>query len=277
MPSAGGRFYSVYPLYDGTNRMLVSWAPCLIQTTAGTTEVCNSIEHDRRERHAGAAAVHRLDLRLRRRHPEPAAVAPSRASRSSSRSFCRRATPVPTYIPGLHAEHRGPANPGQQRGRHPQHLERLRLRRGRHGEAEHRHAGESRAGELLHAPGPLRAHRKGGRNSAQDGAQDRPGRLRARRHGHARNPGLRARAAGRLGADPGAGARAVHHRCARRECPAHHRAAHELDAADAGRDQDLQRLPHRGQSQDPLARPRRPDGGGQPGSADHRRAVPRHV
>ncbi|MGD0501992.1 MAG: hypothetical protein ABSD02_04575 [Steroidobacteraceae bacterium] len=42
MPSAGGRFYSLYPLYDGTNRMLVSWAPCLILTTAKTTEVCNS-------------------------------------------------------------------------------------------------------------------------------------------------------------------------------------------------------------------------------------------
>jgi hypothetical protein len=42
MPSAGGRFYSFYPLYDGTNRMLVSWAPCLILTTAGSTEVCNS-------------------------------------------------------------------------------------------------------------------------------------------------------------------------------------------------------------------------------------------
>src|ERR1700728_299737 len=42
MPSAGGRFYSLYPLYDGTNRMLVSWAPCLIQTTTDTTEVCNN-------------------------------------------------------------------------------------------------------------------------------------------------------------------------------------------------------------------------------------------
>jgi hypothetical protein len=42
MPSAGGRFYSMYPLYDGTNRMLVSWAPCLVQGTGGTTEVCNS-------------------------------------------------------------------------------------------------------------------------------------------------------------------------------------------------------------------------------------------
>jgi hypothetical protein len=42
MPSAGGRFYSFYPLYDGTNRMLVSWAPCLIQTTPDTTAVCNA-------------------------------------------------------------------------------------------------------------------------------------------------------------------------------------------------------------------------------------------
>jgi hypothetical protein len=45
MPSLGGRFVSAYPLYDGTNRMLVSWSPCLVQngtaieicTTANTT------------------------------------------------------------------------------------------------------------------------------------------------------------------------------------------------------------------------------------------------
>ncbi len=42
MPSAGGRFYSMYPLYDGTNRMLVSWAPCLVEGAGGTTEVCSS-------------------------------------------------------------------------------------------------------------------------------------------------------------------------------------------------------------------------------------------
>jgi hypothetical protein len=42
MPSAGGRFYSMYPLYDGTNRMLVSWAPCLVQNTDGTTSVCSN-------------------------------------------------------------------------------------------------------------------------------------------------------------------------------------------------------------------------------------------
>jgi hypothetical protein len=40
-PSMGGRFASAYPLYDGTNRMLVSWSPCLV--LVGTaTEVCTA-------------------------------------------------------------------------------------------------------------------------------------------------------------------------------------------------------------------------------------------
>jgi len=45
LPSLGGRFASAYPLYDGTNRMLVSWAPCLVLNTAAnpaTTSVCNN-------------------------------------------------------------------------------------------------------------------------------------------------------------------------------------------------------------------------------------------
>ena len=41
-PSLGGRFASVYPLFDGTNRMLVSWAPCLVLTTPSTTNVCTA-------------------------------------------------------------------------------------------------------------------------------------------------------------------------------------------------------------------------------------------
>ena len=44
-PSMGGRFASAYPLYDGTNRMLVSWAPCLIldsSVTPPTTSVCTA-------------------------------------------------------------------------------------------------------------------------------------------------------------------------------------------------------------------------------------------
>jgi Hydrazine synthase alpha subunit middle domain len=44
-PSMGGRFASAYPLYDGTNRMLVSWAPCLVldtTVTPNTTSICTA-------------------------------------------------------------------------------------------------------------------------------------------------------------------------------------------------------------------------------------------
>ncbi len=37
----GGRFASVYPLYDGTNRMLVSWSPCLVLDTTVTPNATN--------------------------------------------------------------------------------------------------------------------------------------------------------------------------------------------------------------------------------------------
>jgi Hydrazine synthase alpha subunit middle domain/WD40-like Beta Propeller Repeat len=38
-PSPGGRFSSVYPLWDGSNRLLVSWTPCrLVITTPGSTQ-----------------------------------------------------------------------------------------------------------------------------------------------------------------------------------------------------------------------------------------------
>jgi hypothetical protein len=45
LPSLGGRFASAYPLYDGTNRMFVSWAPCLVldtTVTPNTTSVCTT-------------------------------------------------------------------------------------------------------------------------------------------------------------------------------------------------------------------------------------------
>jgi hypothetical protein len=43
--SLGGRFAAAYPLYDGTNRMLVSWSPCLVVDTTVTpasTKVCTT-------------------------------------------------------------------------------------------------------------------------------------------------------------------------------------------------------------------------------------------
>lgn len=41
LPSMGGRFASVFPLYDGTNRMLVSWSPCLVLDTTVTPNATN--------------------------------------------------------------------------------------------------------------------------------------------------------------------------------------------------------------------------------------------
>jgi hypothetical protein len=45
IPSPGGRFASAFPLYDGTNRALVSWSPCLVLNTSvspATTAVCSN-------------------------------------------------------------------------------------------------------------------------------------------------------------------------------------------------------------------------------------------
>src|SRR5215472_10550376 len=41
-PSPGGRFSSVYPLWDGTNRLLVSWTPCRLVTIQGLIEPCTT-------------------------------------------------------------------------------------------------------------------------------------------------------------------------------------------------------------------------------------------
>ena len=45
LPSLGGRIASVFPLYDGTNRMLLSWSPCLLlddSTSPPATTVCTA-------------------------------------------------------------------------------------------------------------------------------------------------------------------------------------------------------------------------------------------
>jgi len=45
LPSLGGRIASAYPLYDGTNRMLISWSPCLLlddSVTPPATTICSA-------------------------------------------------------------------------------------------------------------------------------------------------------------------------------------------------------------------------------------------
>jgi hypothetical protein len=47
MLSLGGRFAAAYPLFDGTNRMLVSWSPCLVvdsTVTPASTHVCTTTD-----------------------------------------------------------------------------------------------------------------------------------------------------------------------------------------------------------------------------------------
>ena len=41
LPSLGGRFASAYPLYDGTNRMFVSWSPCMVLDSTKTPPATN--------------------------------------------------------------------------------------------------------------------------------------------------------------------------------------------------------------------------------------------
>jgi hypothetical protein len=42
VPSPGGRFNSAFPLWDGTNRVLVSWGQCRLQNTTGTIVPCSA-------------------------------------------------------------------------------------------------------------------------------------------------------------------------------------------------------------------------------------------
>ena len=59
MLSLAGRFAAAYPLYDGTNRMLVSWSPCLVGRYHGDAGVDQCLHHDQHQRH------HRATRRLR--------------------------------------------------------------------------------------------------------------------------------------------------------------------------------------------------------------------
>ena len=225
MPSAGGRFYSLYPLYDGTNRMLVSWAPCLIQTTAGTTEVCNSSNT------TGANVTQAppqytvwiYDFSAGTLSP---LLSAEQGMEVVEPVVLQARTPLPTYIPDFI-----PTTPAQEALVNDQ-VGILNISSvydydgvdtAKPNIATQANPG---AGELLHPAGTLRAHRKGGRDPAEDGAQARSGRFRARRHGHAGDLGLCAGPAGRLGADPGARGRSVRHRCSRLRTAGASRAQH---------------------------------------------------
>jgi len=81
-------------LYDGTNRMLVSWAPCLVLNTTvtpATTSVCTAGNTSGANVQLAPPQYTIWDLRRRQEHLEAPSSAPKRAPSSSNRSSCRRA------------------------------------------------------------------------------------------------------------------------------------------------------------------------------------------
>ena len=225
----------MYPLYDGTNRILVSWAPCLLQRTGGGTQVCSSTN-------ITTGAGRRPDLSPPQYTVwvydfDAGTLMPLLSAEQGTEIVepvvLQARTPVPTFIPDS-----TPANAAQQT-----------LVNNGVGILDitsvYDFDGVDTAKpDIATQANPMQAsfYTRPARFVRIEKAVEIPPKtvrkisqigLRTRRHGHAGDPGLCAGAARRLGADPGAGAGAVHHRCAGCECPAHHHPAHELDAGAA--------------------------------------------
>ena len=246
--------------------MLVSWSPCLVQTTTGTTAVCNSSNT------TGANVTQAppqytlwiydfdagtLSPLLRRRAGHEVVEPVILQARTPRRPTSRISVPTTAAQETMATTAVG----------HSEYQQRVRLRRRRYGEAEHRHPGEPGQASFYARPARFIESKRRSKFPARRCASSIV-RFRARRHGHARNPGLCADPARWLGPDSGAGGGAVHHRRPRLECPAHHGAAHQLAAALPGETKSCNGC-HTGGNRRPLARA----GGltrGQPGRADHR-------
>ena len=239
-PSPGGRFSSAFPLWDGTNRILVTWSQCrLLDTTVTPTPSCPA-------RRTGspipnpvhrAAALQRVDVRSGREHLQAAVPAGGRRDDHGpgGRAAARAARVILDKVAGIDFDPDA-LDRRRRRARHPQ---RLRLRR---------HARSTGAG----APNIATLA-----NPAQRTADQRPARfLRIEkavsqadddvgfdidnaafgaRELHARDPRLRADRAGRLGVGPRAGERRLPSRCSTPTAGAVP-AASQLAAGAAGRD-----------------------------------------
>ena len=102
MPSPGGRFASAYPLYDGTNRALVSWSPCLVlnaSVSPATTNICTSSNMTGANVQVASAPVHTMGIRLRCRHIVPALERGPRHGGGRAGDSAKARVPLPPYIP----------------------------------------------------------------------------------------------------------------------------------------------------------------------------------
>ena len=167
MPSLGGRFASAYPLYDGTNRMFVSWAPCLVldtTVTPNTTNICTTANTSGANVQLAPPQYTIWIYDVSTQHLESD---PGRRNRNGHRRARHHAGAHagPHFHPGCRAHRRGREYGAQhqRRARTARDSQRLRLRRRRPGRRrdrqcspEHRGLGGPQAGHRRSAPGALR-------------------------------------------------------------------------------------------------------------------------
>ena len=176
LPSPGGRFASLYPLYDGTNRVLVSWSPCFLPTTDGSTEVCSAQHHGHR-RPANGLTLAPPQYTLWVYDFDAGTLSPLLSADAGHRDR-RAGRPAGTYtgaafIPDCN---RRPIRPSRMlvnnRRRRARYQQRLRFRRHRHRQTGHRDAGQSRQASFYTRPARFIESRKRSRFPTEDRAQD---------------------------------------------------------------------------------------------------------
>ena len=144
LPSLGGRFASAYPLYDGTNRMLVSWAPCLVVNSDSTTSICNNANTSGTNvvQAAPPYTVWIYDFGAGTLGP---VLSAETGVEVVEPVIMQARAPAPSFIPDAVPSTTPAADHGHQWCRLTRHQQRLRLRRGGHGSPESRLGGQSSA------------------------------------------------------------------------------------------------------------------------------------
>ncbi len=240
-PSPGGRFYSGFPLWDGTGRILVSWTQCRLLTSATSSAPTACTAATLADPASISAppvySVWMFDPSANTLQPVMQPVDGVMITDLVAAQPRTLPAEIVDQQPGVSLD-QDMANAGVGRDRHPRCL-RLRWRRYRR--AQYRGRGQSRRDRAEPAPGTLHPPGEAGGHS---GSADPEARQRGlRRHQlHARDPGLRAGAAGWLGGHPGARLRLLPDQHSGCHGQADHAGSRRLAAGHPRGDGALQRL-----------------------------------
>ena len=249
-PSKGGRFSSAFPLWDGTGRVLVSW------------DICRLAEPDPADPTA-TIFVPCTDDKLAATNPAPV-VAPPLYGIWMYDPQTQTQLPIVTGEEGVLIGEVVAAQPRANPQSIPDKIAGVDFDDNLVAEGvgilnirsvydvdgvaycEHRQRRRSRGNTGREPPGALPARRESRGDSGSRRRRHQEHGVRPQHPaGHARDPGLRADRARWLGARESARERGARGQRARRERPAHHRAASELAAGYPGPGAEVQRLPRR--------------------------------